>query len=519
LAAADGIQAAVLAALVLGSVVCFGGAVWWFPPAMAWLAFLLVCTRLVQLLAEGRVPVLKSPMTVLGVLALALGVAQSLPLPPRLARQVSPVAHEVYATGVWSRLVQADDPVAELPVPAPVRSPATLDRAATLRWLLGAAVCLGVFCTVSHFVDRLGRLYWVWGSVVAGFLLNAALGVVQISGQAEGLFGFILPGRAPAWGPSLDDLLESPAPSALRRLGVPRPAPATRPGGLEPIAAVPDRPFLFGTMMGGPGALLAMGSMALPVALAIVLHVLAPRGSRESLADRLGHSGQGGLAVLLVILLAAGAFLAGMMAGLRFCPPFAVALAMVGLPSARMPEGRWASIGLTLFVLAFLGLGAAAGTAWPAVWGSQPPFAPVSWESTRLAWAENLPIVRDFALMGTGFGSFDTIHAYFKTQDLSAGVGTSSLLRCAVEAGLAGLGLLTLAGFWSLCRLPGCLKRVGSADRALVHGLVGAAVGFGLWSALHWTVELPAVAISASALGGTCNRWLAGGTDLFVERA
>jgi hypothetical protein len=513
---ADGIQAAVLAALVLGSVLCFGGAVWWFPPAVAWLAFLLVGTRLVQLLLERRMVVLKSPMTLLGVLALGLGIVQSLPLPPWLARRVSPVAHEVYATGGWSRLVQGDDPEAVLPVPAPVRSPSTLDRPATLRWLLGAAVCLGVFWTVSHFVDRLGRLYWVWGSIAAGFLLNTALGVVQISGQAEGLFGSILPGRAPAWGPSLDDLLGSPPPAALRRLDLPRSAAGS--GGLEPIAAVPDRPFLFGTMMGGPGALLAMGSMALPIVLAIVLHVLAPRGSRESLADRLGHSGQGGLAVLLVILLVAGAFLAGMMAGPGFCPPFAVALAMVGLPSARMPGARWSSIGLTMLVLVSLGLGATAVAAWPVLFGSQPPIAPISWESTRSFWAESLPIVRDFAWLGTGFGSFDTIHAYFKTQDPTAAVATSSLLRCAVEAGLAGLGLLALAGLWSLWRVPGCLKRVGTADRALAHGLIGAAVGFSLWSALYWTVELPSVAISASALGGTWNRWLAGGTDLFVER-
>ena len=69
-----------------------------------------------------------------------------------------------------------------------------------------------------------------------------------------------------------------------------------------------------------------------------------------------------------------------------------------------------------------------------------------------------------------------------------------------------------------LCRLPACLKRVGSADRTLAYGLIGAALGFSLWSVVHWTVELPAVAISASALGGTWNRWLAGGTDLFVER-
>jgi hypothetical protein len=443
-------------------------------------------------------------------------VVQSAPLPARLARRVSPVAQEVYASGSWSRLAQADDPEAERPPAAPVRSPGTLDRAATLRWLVGAAVCLAVFWAVGHYVDRRGRLYWVWGSVVAGFVLNAAFLVVQLSGQAEGFFGVVLPERAPSWGPSLDDLLGSPTPSALRRLEVARPVTGRGPG-LERIASVPDRPYLFGTMMGGPAALLAMGSMALPLALAMVLHLLAPRGSRERLGERLGHSGHGGLALLLVSFLVVGAFLAGMMAGPWLCLPFAAAL-LVGLPAARGPGSRWSSLGLTLVVVLALGLGAAAVSAWPLVFGSQPLIAPVSWEAARRAWAEGLPIMRDFPWLGSGFGSFATIQAYYKTVDPPAGFAASSLLRCGVEAGLAGLTLLALGGLWSLWRLPASLRRVGSADRALALGLIGAVAGLFLWSALHGTVELPAVAIAASALGGTWNRWMAGGTDLFVER-
>jgi hypothetical protein len=513
--ATDRLLAATLVVLVLGSVMAFGGAVWWYLPAVVALTFLMVAVRLVQFLLQGRMPLLKSPLTFLWLLVLALGMVQSLPLPARLARRVSPVSHEVYSSGTWSRLVLADDPEAVLPTPASVRSPATLDRAATLHWLVGAAVCLGIFWTVSHYVDRLNRLYWVWGSVAAGFLLNAALGVVQLSGQADGLFGFVLPGRGSVWAPTLDDLLESPAPAALRRLESASPADRTA---REKVALVPDRPLLIGTMMGGPGALLALGSMALPVALAILIHVLSPRGSCESLRDRLGHSGLGGLAVLMTTLLLAGAFLSGMMAGPWFCLPFALALIVVGAPSATMPGGRWSAIGLTMIILIALGLGATMVSAWPTLIGGQPPISPVSWDATRLFWSESLPIIRDFPWIGTGFGSFRTIHAYFQTQDASAGLTMSSLLKCGVEAGVAGVVLLALAGCWSAVRLPSCLKKVGSSDRALAHGLIGAAVGFSLWSLMHWTVELPAVAISASALGGTWNRWLAGGTDLFVER-
>ncbi len=514
--ATDRLLAATLAVLVLGSVLAFGGAVWWFPPAVVGLTFLMVAIRLVQLLLKGRMPLLKSPLTFLGFLVLALGMVQLAPLPAGLARRVSPVAHEVYSSGTWSRLVHADDPEAAFPTPAAVRSPATLDRAATLHWLVGAAVCLGIFWTVSHYVDRLNRLYWVWGSVAAGFLLNAAIRARPDQRSYGGALRLRLAGACSLPGGPRSTTCSSrprPPPCAVWRTPYARIGPLSRRSPWCPIAR-----YLFGTMMGGPGALLALGSMALPVGLAILLHVLAPRGSRESLGERLSHSGLGGLAVLMTTLLVAGAFLAGMMAGPWFCLPFAVAVTMVGLPSAATPGGRWSAIGLTMLILASLGLGATMVAVWPMLLGGQPPVSPVSWNATRLFWSESLPILRDFPMIGTGFGSFRTIHSYFQTQDASAGLTMSSLLRCGVEAGAAGLVLLAIAGTWSAIRLPSCLKKVGSADRALAHGLIGAAVGFSLWSMLHWTVELPAVAISASALGGTWNRWLAGGTDLFVER-
>lgn len=516
LTAMERMQGGALIALVVGSGLCFGGAVWWFPAALAVLAFVVVTNRLVQFAALGRFSILKSPLTLLWILLLGLGVLQSLALPAPLARRVSPAAQEIWATGRWSPLVRQDDPDAS-PLPAvEIRSPATIDRAATLHWLLGAAACLAVFWAVSHHVDRLGRLYWVLGSVVGIFLLNTALGIVQLGGGAEGLYGTMIPGGARAWEPTVDDLLDSPAPVALRRIGAPE-----RDGGppIERIAAVADRPMLVGTMMGGPGAMLAMGSMALPIGMGILLHLLSPRGSRESLGDRLGRTGLGSLSVLMVLLLASGAFLAGMMTGPRFCLPFAAAVVMVGLPGLILPSVRWLSLGLTMLLLASLGLGAAAVDALPAYLGVRTPVTPISWEATRQLWTECLPIVRDFPILGTGFGTFPTIHAYFKTQDLPSGPAMSSLLRCLVESGSAGVLLVAAACLWMFFRLPSGVKRVGTADRVLAHGLIGAAVGFTLWSTLHWTVELPAVAISASALGGTCNRWLAGGTDLFVDRA
>jgi hypothetical protein len=92
------------------------------------------------------------------------------------------------------------------------------------------------------------------------------------------------------------------------------------------------------------------------------------------------------------------------------------------------------------------------------------------------------------------------------------------VLQCGIEGGVFVLVILAIGALWCLWRLPACVSKVGSADRALASGLVGAVLGFAVWSTMNWTVELPAVAFSASALCGTWNRWMAGGTDMFVER-
>jgi hypothetical protein len=514
LMATDRLLAATIAVLLVGSAVCFGGAVWWYRPAAVFLAFLLAGGKLLQCLVAGRLPFLKSPLLLLGLLALSLGVVQLVPLPQNVARRLSPGAHEIYACGVMPGLVRSDLPSVPQIEEAHVRSPATLDRSATLRWLFAASVCLGVFWVVSHFVDRRSRLFLVWGSLVAAFFVNAALGVVQVAGQADGMYGYLQPGRSPVWAPSSCDLLETPSSAVLRRLG-PAPEAASREP-LETVALVPEREFQFGTMLGGAGSFLALGSLALPLALAVLLYVVSPRGSRENLASRLSHSGQGSLVVLLAVMLVASSFLIGFLAGPLFCIPFGVAIAAVGLPSAAV--GRWWSLGLSSLLAVCLGLGVALSAAWPALFGGPPPVSPVSWEASRLVWGESLTILESFPIVGTGFGSFGSMHPYAKSHDSSSTTAMSSLLQWAVESGAVGICLVAVAGLWSLCRLPSCLARVGAADRPLAYGSIGAVLGFGLWSTVHWTIDLPAVAVAASALFGTWNRWLAGGTDLFVER-
>ena len=127
--------------------------------------------------------------------------------------------------------------------------------------------------------------------MVAGFLLNAALAVVQLTSRSEGLFGLFCRARALRGRPTLNDLLETPSTAALRALRRARRAGHARP--CRPPSLDPAAPFLFGTMMGGAGAFLRLGALAMPLALAIVLHMVSPRGSRESLSDRLGHPARG----------------------------------------------------------------------------------------------------------------------------------------------------------------------------------------------------------------------------------
>ncbi len=518
--ASDRLLTAGTAAAVLGSILAFGGSVWWYRPAAVVVIMVLVTMQLVQQLLRGRMPVFKSPLTFLWIMVLAIGLVQLAPLPASLAERMAPKSHEVYVYGVLPELAKLDDPDVQVEGPTSIRTPSTVDRPATLRWLISAAMCLALFWTMAHYVDRLKRLYLVWGCIAAGFMLNAAFAVVQISGQADGIYGFIGETRDVGWGPSADELAAAPGGAVLRALDDSVPTSEQPPPGQawQSVVWVPRHSFLFGMMPGGSSAFLALGAMALPLSFGIVLHVLAPRGSRENLASRLGPGGQGSLAALLVVMLVVAAFVVGMTAGRWFCLPFVGSLLLVGLLSATSPGSRGVAFGLTAIVVTSLALGVTLNSMWPVMLGSQPPIAPLSWETAGTVWKESAAIMRDFPLLGTGFGSFPIIYPYYKSQDLALNNPMSSVLRCGIEGGAAVLLILAMGAFWCLWRVPGCVKKVGSADRALVFGLIGAVLGFAVWSTFNWTVDLPAVAFSASALCGTWNRWLAGGTDLFVER-
>ncbi len=507
----DRLLAVALASVLVGTTLAFGGAVWWARPVLALLTAVFVVLGMVRTLLEGKLRILKSPLAFFGLLALGLAAVQLAPLPAKAARVLSPRSREVYTMGTLPKLALADNPALELPETPQNRSPVTLDRAATLRWLAGGLVCLALFWGVSHFADRLGRLYLVWGCIVAAFALNTVFALVQILCRANGLFGFIEPGNGPIWAPSYEDLLNTPNSVVLRGAG----------GETLPDWAtyVPERTFQLGSMLGGPAAYLALGSIGLPLTLALMLQIMAPRGSREGLSARLGESGQGSLVLLLAGLLVASGVLVGLIAGPWLSLPFLIALLIAGIPCARPTGLRWTAVAMTFLGVSAVGLGIGWGVLADRTPNLVPEVRVEAPSSLARTWSDTWKIVRDFPVLGTGLGSFATVHPYYKAQDQAQTTALSSVAQWVSETGLMGLALLLTAGLWSLSRLRVSVLRVGSADRALVFGLIGAALGFSLYSTVYWTVELAAVAVSVSALGGTWNRWLAGGTDLFIERA
>ena len=305
----DRAQALALAGLLLGTSLAFGGGVWWATPATTALAFALVLAWVARSTLAGPWRVLKSPLTALGVLALLVAVAQLLPLPAALVERVSPRSLSVVSLGMIPEKGLADDPSAEFPPPFLARSPLSLDRPATLRWVVGALACLAVFVVSSHYCDGFRKAQVVWGSVVAAFFVNAVLGGVQVSSRASGLYGMFQPGSAPAWAPTLDDAMTAPSVAVLRPVG------PSDPAGPEMAAARPVRPFLVGTLMGGPGAFVALASLALPLAFGLMLQMMSPRGLRLGLFARLRESGQGSLVLLMLGLIAAGAVLVGVLGG------------------------------------------------------------------------------------------------------------------------------------------------------------------------------------------------------------
>ena len=508
----DGLLAALILVTVTGTSLAFGGAVWWAKPALAVTTSLMIVASLARCLLDGRWIVLKSPLAMLGLFAIGLALIQLTPMPGRIASLLSPQARAAHALGTLPDLAKADDPDAVIPESAASRTPATLDRPATLRWMIGAAGCLALFCVCSHFADRLGHSTLIWGSVVAAFFAVTAFGLVQMTGGVSGLYGAIDPGSGRPGMPSLDDLSQTPGFSVLRPIG----ELGTQTSSWHLPRA--ERPFLFGSLMGGAGAYLALGALALPLSLGLSLQILAPRGVRQGMRARLRESGRTGLITMMVLISCTGAALIGQLSGPVLCIPFAVGILLVGIPAAWPSGLRWVSVALTMLTLTALGAGVAIGESSGRPRGVE-VLSASSFAHAKSLWADSARIARDFPIVGSGLGTYPVIASYYKSGDVTRHTAQSSLLQWWVESGVAGLLIFAAAAVWCVWKLPGAIRRVGSADLSLAFMMIGTMVCFAGFSLLHWSVELAAVAVAACAVGGTLNRWLAGGTDLFVERA
>lgn len=504
------LQAILIVAVLVGSTMAFGGIVWWARPVLAACVGSLAVTAVAVRTIEGRFTALRSPLGVLGGLVVALGLVQLMPLPAALARRISPRAQAAYSLGVIPTAALADDPEAALDEPAQVRSPATLDRSATLRWTFGALACWSLFCVVAGFTDRLERSMLVWSSVVGSLFLVTLIGSIQLLGQTEGFYGYLKPGEAPAWAPSVDVLRETPNTVALREVG-------SAPDAWAAVRA--DRPAALAGLPGGPGAYLALASLALPLALGMVLQFLAPRGAQGQIWASVRDTGHGGTAAVVFGLLVVSALVVGWQAGRVLCVPFAIGLLLCGLPAMRGTGLKGVAAGATAVVLVALLSGVVLGERMGRLPGASPLVARGGWTVTLGVWNDAWRVARDFPLLGAGMGSFATIHPYYKSTDPSPNTALSSLFQWIAEGGLAGLVLAGAAATWVFWKVPTAVRQVGSADRALAFALLGSLTAFALFSTLHWSVELSAVALAASAVAGTCHRWLAGGTDLFVARA
>ncbi len=512
----DGVALGVLMTVPMVSALAFGGAVWWCPPLLAILVGLGLIATLLRLILMGRWPLLIGPWVPALFGLVVIGALQLAPLPAPLAVRASPRSQEAYTQGALTDLIRRDDPQGAEPKAAQMRTPVSLDRGATLRWTAGALLCLGLAWMTAQLVDRPRRLVLVASSIVAAFAWQVLALAIQVAGGAEGLYGAYVPGARAGplamLAPTRLDQESAPHDSQLIALEDPDRAATPLPWiQLEPELGP-------GGLMGGPDALLALAAIALPLALGLALHGLAPRGSRDRFWTRMRDRPSGAAALLLGVLTLGASGLMGWLAGPWLAIGIGLVLAITGL-LASLGTGLGA-LGPSLTLASVLLLGLSAGLANGSETAPPDPDRPLvradSWPETVARWHETARIARDFPLLGAGLGCFDVIHPYYKGRDERTATASSSLLQLAAEAGLAGLAVVGLALAWSVIRLPFVLARIGGADRALAAALLGSALLSLGFAAIQWTWQLPVVAICLSLILGLLQRWLAGGTDLFA---
>ena len=206
------------------------------------LTFVLVGAKLTQQLLEGRVPLLEKPALPARAPGAGAGALAARPVAARAGAQTF--------AGRSARFIRIGTIAGagpSRPAVGPARRAGRGSLAGDARSCRdlalaggGGRCAWGSSGRSTHFADRLGRLYLVWGSVVAAFVLNAALAWCRSWARPRGCTAFSSRGRPRSGPPRRTTCSRPPATAVLRRLGPPVRRDGRRTPAFERIALVPN---------------------------------------------------------------------------------------------------------------------------------------------------------------------------------------------------------------------------------------------------------------------------------------
>lgn len=499
-----------LGGVLLASILCFGGQVSWYPAALAGSVTLVALLIGLRWLMLGSANIVRGPWLLIGFAILALGTLQALVLPAQAVAGLSAQAPgtlarlEVEATGAVRDAPQSEDgPHGPLSISA--------NRSATVRWLIQFITLGVVFVLTSTFARSFRHTQMLLNALILALAVAVAVAGMQLIGDAPGAFGLWTVGQGPAWAPSTTDLLAGPITYVLRPIpteGVPGPAW---------LMKRPLTPFAIGPWIAGPGAFLALAALTMPLLCGSILDKLSPKGSVEPIGVRLrARGGVPALALHLMLWIAASGLI-GFLGGLPLTAAVGVGVAACCLLASRKTRMTRAALGLgVVFLAASVAcscLGDAAGRPAGASWLAKPG----GWGQVRGLWSNAVVVAKSFPIAGVGLGASGDLWPYLKRHDVTSSTAQSAVLQWWAETGCAGVLLVGIGLVWMVCRAPGAWSAIGTNERPMAAGLLGSVLGLLAFSCIHWSIEQPAIALASAAILGCMNRWLSGGTDLFVD--
>lgn len=505
---ADGALGVLIVALPAVSLLCEMDLPWRPKPLLPILALCALGIAWTRELGKDTPCLLKSPLGALALAAFGLGVFQLVPLPSTVMKALAPKTREVQSLGFSPQLARSDDPSFVPGADSAARVPITWDRSATLRRLGSAWACLALFVAVSRYADRLRHTVIALCAVIAPFFILTAPAIVEVlsdspkrnSAQNESRVASIVDiGRYPT-----RYVLERKT-DAVGSNGPGYWVPAVEPR--KPFAGIPD----------GPGQYLALGSIALPAALGLLLHLVAAKGGRLRLWERLDDTRMTSRAAMLFFLALAGALIVGLFAPTWLLAPFCIGALLVCIPPSRAAGSPALAGGLT--VLFAIAIGAGAAIRWSVATTPDSLFELAAEEpvASAQAWKSAAGIISAHPFAGVGIGAIATAIPYYKTTPISSTHAQSTILGWVAETGVAGIVLLVCACAWSVAAVRPAIKRVGAADRHLAFAIAGAGLCALAFATVHWSFESTPPALAFAALAGLWHRWSSGASDLFAD--